>query len=400
MPSARPSPVAPPAWGAGSVARRAAAACLAVGLPLATVGAVRLVGPTLDPSVYMLLLAAVVVSAYAGGLWVGLLATTSAVALANYYYVPPEGGAIPVFTTDRVHLALFATLGALLAALAHALRWARRVAQSRAAALARLNEELAAAARAAEGANHSKGRFLATVSHELRTPLAAVTGYAQLLDEEIDGPLTPRQRAYVGGIRTAGAHLQRLVDDVLDLERIDAGQLVLRPSAGRVADVVREAVDLVRPQALARRIALGAEGAEAATYFADAGRVRQILVNLLANAVKFTPEEGTVSVAYRAAARPDAGAATGAGQAVVTVRDSGPGIARDELERVFEPFVQLGSDGKARALGAGLGLTIGRRLARLMRGDLAVDSAPGDGATFTLVLPATPGPAGAALDPA
>jgi signal transduction histidine kinase len=247
-----------------------------------------------------------------------------------------------------------------------------------------------AAAGTAERANQSKGRFLATVSHELRTPLAAVAGYAQLLEEEIDGPLAPRQREYVRSIRAAGAHLQRLVDEVLDLERIDAGQLVLRPGAGRVADVVREAVDLVRPQALARRIALGAAGDAAATYFADPGRVRQILVNLLANAVKFTPEGGTVAVVY----------GVDTGRSVVTVRDSGPGIARDQLDRVFEPFVQVGTDRAARALGVGLGLTIGRRLARLMGAELAVDSVPGDGATFTLELPATPNPAGTALDAA
>ncbi|MBA3889937.1 MAG: CHASE3 domain-containing protein [Gemmatimonadaceae bacterium] len=256
---------------------------------------------------------------------------------------------------------------------------------------------VAIAARAeAEQANRAKSTFLATMSHELRTPLNAVLGYVDLLDAEIAGPLTAGQRDYIERVRTSGRHLIGLIAEVLDLAKVEAGQMDVRTDRVRVAPGLGAAIELVRPLADTRRITLGDRCAPDVEYCGDEDRVRQILINLISNAVKFTEPGGAVMVeCLGASMMPDAGARlVGDGPWVgIGVRDTGIGIQSEKLEAIFAPFVQVDSGHTRQVGGTGLGLSISRSFARLMDGDLTVESQAGSGSTFTLWLPAYTSPA-------
>ena len=247
---------------------------------------------------------------------------------------------------------------------------------------------------AAEAANRAKSTFLATMSHEIRTPINAILGYADLLDLEIAGELTSQQRDYLRRLHGSSRHLLTLVDDVLDLAKVDAGQLRVRHDVAPIAPVVDAAVALVAPLAEAKGLALRVDVPEDAQFRGDEHRVRQILLNLLTNAVKFTAPGGEVRVQVQAVERPpsalrDLPVSRYGGWTAIAVRDTGIGIAADRLDAVFDPFVQV-DEGLTRARGGtGLGLTISRRLARLMDGDLSLESEPDVGSAFTLWLPAT-----------
>ena len=250
-----------------------------------------------------------------------------------------------------------------------------------------------AALDAAEEAARVKSHFIATMSHEIRTPLNAVMGYADLLAMELGGPLTRAHHEQIAKIRASSQHLMGMVDDVLDLARIESGRMAAARARLRLGSVVSRAMVLVEPQASAQ----GVELVSAMSAFAselqcwgDGERVRQILLNLLYYAVKFTGRGGRITIGAEAAA--DAPAYTrleGPGPWVyIRIEDTGRGIPAERLEAIFEPFVQAETGFTRRFGGAGLGLDISRRLARLMGGDLTVRSEPGVGSAFFLWLPA------------
>jgi PAS domain S-box-containing protein len=244
---------------------------------------------------------------------------------------------------------------------------------------ARLFEAEHAARAEAERANRAKSEFLAVMSHELRTPLNAIGGYAELMEMGIRGPVTPEQREDLRRVQTSQRHLLGLINEVLNYARLETGTVHYDVADVRMRDVLLGAEALVAPQAQAKELALTvAPCPPSLTARADAEKVRQILVNLLSNAVKFTDRGGRV----------DLDCAAAEGRVQVLVRDTGIGIAADQLERIFEPFVQVRADLTRIAEGTGLGLAISRDLARGMGGDLTAESTPGEGSTFTLTLPA------------
>ena len=269
--------------------------------------------------------------------------------------------------------------------------------------LAERTREADSARRTAVAANRLKSEFLATMSHEFRTPLNAILGYTQLLDLGVLGPATPAQHAHLARLEASARHLLQLVDDVLDVAKVDADRLQVRRDLRESDSVITAAVGLVQPQAVEKGVAVEAPGATAphVTYMGDEHRVRQILVNLLSNAVKFTERGGMVTITCGHTAEPEPGAQLeartprtggalqpdGKEWAFIRVTDTGPGIAPGLMAQLFEPFVQGNGALTREQGGTGLGLAISRRLARLMGGDLTARSQTGSGATFTLWLP-------------
>lgn len=231
----------------------------------------------------------------------------------------------------------------------------------------------------AQHANQAKSAFLATMSHELRTPLNAVVGYADLLDAGINGTLNQQQQSQVGRIRAAADHLRGIIEEILLFARIDAGRERLQFGEVYLAALLHEVVELMRPSADSAGLALHIEAAGNGVITSDAARLRQILLNLVSNAVKFTPA-GTISMRLQ---QDDEGVR-------IHVSDTGVGISAEHHESIFEPFWQVEGGNTREFGGTGLGLTVTRRLARLLGGDISVVSTPGDGSTFTVHLPQAP----------
>jgi PAS domain S-box-containing protein len=269
---------------------------------------------------------------------------------------------------------------------------ARRAAD---AALVAAHESSEQARRHAEEASQMKSLFLATMSHEIRTPLNAIMAYTEILGMEMAGPLTAGQRTQLDKVRTSSQHLLGIIDDVLDLSRVEAGRMVVGRSVLEVDVVAAESLSLVETHARARGVELASAVSGLASglvAWGDGERVRQILVNLLTNAVKFTPVGGRVTVSAGSALHPPAEACVeGEGPWVyVRVEDTGMGIPAERLDAIFEPFVQADMTLTRQHGGSGLGLAISRRLARLMGGDLTVRSTEGLGSSFFFWLPAAP----------
>ncbi|HST58059.1 MAG TPA: ATP-binding protein [Longimicrobium sp.] len=269
---------------------------------------------------------------------------------------------------------------------------ARRAAD---AAVKAARDEAEEARMQAEDANRAKSLFLATMSHEIRTPINAVMGYVDLLDLELAGPLNETQRGQLGRIRSSNMHLLGIIDEVLDFSRLEAGRITLARRAGRLEAPVEAALLMVTMQAEVKGIELSDSVSAFAAdvpYWGDEDRVRQILVVLLSNAVKFTPTDGRITVSAGTAVTPPSDTQLdGPGPWVyVRVEDTGPGIAPDRIAAIFEPFEQADMTLTRQHGGTGLGLTIAKRLALLMGGDLTVRSQPGMGSVFFLWLPAAP----------
>ena len=231
---------------------------------------------------------------------------------------------------------------------------------------------------AAQAANDAKGRFVNMVSHELRTPLGAIGGYASLLEEGLHGALSEGQRKFVARIRHNQQHLLRLVNELLDLATIESGQFPMKIAAVPVHLMVESVRAMIDPQIRSSDVRFEVVyNEDRLSVLGDKERVEQILLNLLANAVKFTPPGGKISISASASEK----------EVFVHVRDTGPGIPAEKVEEVFQPFVQIHAPVRVTSSGTGLGLAISRELARAMGGDLSAVSEPGNGSTFTLCLP-------------
>ena len=319
---------------------------------------------------------------FAGGA-IGLLMATA------YLMVPVligDGRGVPGVRSLREQIILvqifIAVIGFSVVLVGAALAQRRRLEQGLADAIVRAEnsrEEAVVARDAAERANRLKSMFLATMSHELRTPLNAIIGFSELMHTELYGPLgDARYRDYCGLIRGAGHHLLSLINDVLDMSKIEAGKFELHRQAFDIREVVRDCMDLMRERAGQNEIALIEDmGNGPLSVEADRRAMKQILLNLLSNAIKFTPQEGHVTVRARAAG----------GMLTLSVADTGIGIPADQVARLGNPFVQIRNSAGASHEGTGLGLALVRALAEIHDGRLRIESTIGKGTTVSVVIP-------------
>lgn len=243
--------------------------------------------------------------------------------------------------------------------------------------LAVTNTELEIRNREVEKANRLKSNFLATMSHELRTPLNSIIGFSDLLAEQTAGRLTQKQERFVGHVKESSRHLLALINDILDLSKIEAGRLELKYESFPMRVAADEVLSTVRPLAAAKRIELGTELSADLALCADRVRLKQVLYNLLSNAIKFTPQEGRVRLAARSATS----------LVNVSVIDTGIGIPREEQESIFEPFHQLPASAQGVREGTGLGLSITKLLVEQHGGRIWVESELNKGSQFNFTIP-------------
>ena len=253
----------------------------------------------------------------------------------------------------------------------------RKVREEYTQRLAETNAELEMTNRELERANRLKSEFLASMSHELRTPLHTIIGFSELLSEELEGPLNEKQKRFVQHIHTDSLHLLELINDVLDISKIEADRLELRPEAFDLTALVAESLASVRSLADAKSHKLETALDVPTALEADRLRIKQVLVNLLSNAIKFTPEGGRIRLEARVQES----------FVVVSVTDTGVGIPPEEHESIFDKFHQVGATTKGVREGTGLGLAITKRLVEQHGGSIWVQSQPQQGSTFLFTLP-------------
>jgi len=248
---------------------------------------------------------------------------------------------------------------------------------SLAANVNRMNDELRRLYGELETASRHKSEFLANMSHELRTPLNAIIGFSQVLQQQLFGEMNAKQKEYVDDILSSGNHLLSLINDVLDLSKVEAGQVELERTPFSLRDALERGVVMVRERASDRGLQLSLDLApDVDVVDADERRVRQIVFNLLSNAVKFTPEGGSIVVSTERVA----------GEVRVSVSDTGPGVAPEDSERIFEEFQQT-TVGAQQREGTGLGLALSKKLVELHGGRICVESGLGGGSRFVFTLP-------------
>ena len=253
-----------------------------------------------------------------------------------------------------------------------------------------------------EDASRMKSEFLANMSHELRTPLNAIIGFSEVLRDGLIGEMTDQQRGFIGDIFSSGKHLLSLINDILDLSKVEAGKMMLDLEPVQVSSLFANSLSIIREKAAARHIRLSMDAAEElGSIQADARKVKQIVYNLLSNAVKFTADGGQVTLRASRVPRAEVGRLSGAwtGRSFpladnefaefleISVTDSGIGISPEGLEQLFKPFSQIDSGLARKFEGTGLGLAMVKLLAELHGGAVAVESAVGEGSCFTVWLP-------------
>jgi len=258
--------------------------------------------------------------------------------------------------------------------------------QERTADLANAFQDLAATSRELQIANQHKSEFLANMSHELRTPLNAIIGFSEMLTEGMLGELERKQRDYVEDILASGRHLLALINDILDLSKVEAGRMDLELSEFSIADLLEYTLGLVRAWAIRQGLTLRLDvEPDLGMVYGDERKVTQVMLNLLSNAMRFTPRGGTVTVEARRAAGSDA--------ILVRVRDTGVGISPEELLRIFDEFYQTAQKPERTHEGTGLGLALAKKFVELHGGRLWAESEPGHGSTFSFTLPRGRAPA-------